>query len=82
MEKQGLVTRIKDLQRKNLVRVQVTEKGQQMFAQVSQPESVNRVLSSLNPEERQHLRSLLHKLRDAALDSLEIKKPPFPPPPT
>ena len=50
MEKQGLVRKVKDLDRKNLVRVVITEKGQQAYQQSTKRESIHRIMSSLSEE--------------------------------
>jgi DNA-binding MarR family transcriptional regulator len=80
MEKEGLVKRVKDLGRKNLVRIAITEKGQQAYRESANRESLHRIMSSLSEEERQQLKSSLLKLRDTALEELRIDtKPPYPP---
>ena len=79
MEKKGLVRKTKDLKRKNLVRVTLTEKGQQAHYQSSKVESIRQIMSSLSEEERQQLGSCLKTLRDRALKELGIEEPPFPP---
>jgi DNA-binding MarR family transcriptional regulator len=80
MEKGGLVTKTKDLERKNLVRVSITEKGRQAYQQSTKRKSIQKVISSLSQEERQQLRSYLERLRNKALGELreERPKPPFP----
>ena len=79
MEKEGLVTKVKDLHRKSLVRVALTEKGRQAYYQSAKRESIHQTMSSLSEEERQQLRSYLVKLRDQALKQLiRDLKPPFP----
>jgi len=79
MEKEGLVRKVKDLERKNLVRVSITEKGQQAYHQSTKIESIRKVISSLSEEERQQLRSSLETLRDKALKELGVnRKLPFP----
>jgi DNA-binding MarR family transcriptional regulator len=79
MEKKGLVTKTKDLERKNLVRVSITEKGRQAYQQSTKRKSIHKVLSSLSQEERQQLMASLAKLRNKALKELRVEhKPPFP----
>lgn len=80
MEKEGLVKKVKNLDRKNLVRVTLTEKGRQVYNKSVKRESIHRVMSALSEEERQQLGVYLEKLRDIALKELRIGyKPPFPP---
>ena len=79
MEKAGLVRKTRDSVRKNLVRVTLTEKGQQAYYQSTKIESIREIMSSLSEEERQQLSSCLQTLRARALEELEMdQKPPFP----
>lgn len=73
MEKQGLVTKVKDLNRKNLVRVVLTDKGREAYHLSSQRKSIRKIMSSLSPENRQQLRSFLQTLREEALRHLRTK---------
>jgi len=72
MEKQGLVRRVRDLDRKNQVRIVITEKGQQAYNQSTRRKSIQRIMSALSDEERQQLKSFLQTLKDRALDELEM----------
>ncbi len=80
MEKRGLVRKTQDLHRKNLVRVSITEKGQQAYHKSTRRKSIHKIISSLSKEERQQLRSCLEKLRNKAFKELtvEYKPPPLP----
>ena len=79
MEKKGLVTKSKDLEKKNLVRVAMTEKGQQAYEQAAKRESIHRILSSISDDECERLVACLQLLRDKALEEAGItSKPPFP----
>ena len=81
MEREGLIKRVKDLPRKNQVRVLITDKGRQAYEQSTEREAIHRIMSVLSEEEHQQLRSCLEKLRDEALRQVGIRhKPPFPPP--
>ena len=80
MEKRGLVTKVKDLDRKNLVRVMLTDKGREAYHQSTKRESVHEILSCLSKEERQQLWSGLKALRDKAMKEIGIEyEMPFPP---
>lgn len=68
MEKKGLVRTSKDLDRKNMVRVTLTDKGKQAYHQSTKRESIRRIMSSLSEEQQQQLASSLQTLRDAALE--------------
>ena len=72
MEKQGLVKRVKDLDRRNQVRIVMTEKGRQAYSQSTQRKSIQRIMSSLSKEERRQLKSYLQTLKDKALKELAI----------
>lgn len=79
MEKQGLVTRTKDLEKKNMVRVTLTEKGRQALDLSTERQVIHQIFSSLSEEQRQQLTSCLRVLLDKALDQLGMdRKLPFP----
>lgn len=78
MEKQGLLKRVKDLSRKNLVRVELTEQGREACNRSARRESIHKILSVLSSEERQQLELYLRRLRDKALQLIKKKKPLFP----
>jgi len=80
MQKEGLITKAKDLERKNLVRVAMTEKGRQAYSQSTKRESIHRILTALSEKECQQIRTCLEKLRNKALEELgTASRPPFPP---
>jgi len=79
MEKEGLVRKVKDLDRKNQVRVVLTEKGRETYYQTVKLESIRKIISSLSGEECQQLRSCLQTLRDNALKELGIEYKPISP---
>jgi len=80
MEKDGLVRKLHDLERKNMLRVVMTEKGRDAYEKSTARESIHRIMSSLSQDERQQLRSCLERLRNEALKELRVerKAPPFP----
>jgi DNA-binding MarR family transcriptional regulator len=78
MEKQGLVRKVKDLDRKNMVRIELTEKGQEACNRSEKLSSIKKIFSTLSSEERQQLRFYLERLRDRALRLIPKKKPIFP----
>ncbi|MFC1945105.1 MarR family winged helix-turn-helix transcriptional regulator [Chloroflexota bacterium] len=75
MEKRGLVTKVKDLERKNLVRVSLTEKGEEICrrAMVVDVEAVSKTLSTLSQEERNNLKELLKAWRNKAIEEFHPK---------
>ena len=72
MERQGLINRVKDLDRKNMIRVELTEKGHKAREQSSRRESIHKIMEVLSQEERQQLKSCLRKLEDNLLKDLRI----------
>ena len=80
MEKEGLVTKHKDLERRNLVRVSLTEKGREAHHYSLRRESIHDIMSCLSAAELMQLRAYLDRLRDRALEELNItRRPLFPP---
>ncbi len=78
MEKKGLVKKVRDMDRKNMIRVAITEKGQQAYDQSTQRATIHNIMSALSEAEHQQLMWLLQRLRDRALKELgEYYKPPF-----
>jgi len=79
MEKQGLVRRAKDLERRNMIRVTITEKGEEAFRQSRDMKVIRTILSSLSPEQKDNLKPYLETLRKRALKELGGKHQlPFP----
>ena len=79
MEKAGLVRRVSDLAKKNLVRVELTDKGQDIYERSVSEEPVHRIMASLSNEEHEQLRAILGKLWDEAVKELGMeKREPFP----
>jgi len=80
MEKEGLIVKRKDLERKNLIRVSLTAKGREAHHHSMKRESIHDIMSCLSAAEIAQLRSYMDRLRDRALKELDIsQKPPFPP---
>lgn len=73
MEKEGLVKKVNDLNRNNLVRVYLTDKGRQVYHEAIKRETILKILSCLSETEGQQLASSLRKLRDEALKDLGIE---------
>lgn len=74
MERKGLVNRTKDLERKNWVRVELTEKGKETYDKArDKKEAICEVMACLSDEERSCLREFLHRLRGEGLKILGVK---------
>jgi DNA-binding MarR family transcriptional regulator len=81
MEKEGLIKRVKDLERRNMVRVAITAKGYAAYRESSKRRVVHQVMASLTEDERKALRSGLMRLRDGALERLrQDSQPAYPTP--
>lgn len=80
MEKDGLVRKVNDLERKNMLRVVMTEKGRQAYEKSTGTGAIHRIISSLSEDERRQLRPYLERLRNEAINELRVerKPPPFP----
>lgn len=74
MEEDDLVRRVHDLEFKNLVRIELTEEGKEIYHQSLRRRSIKKMMSVLTAEERVQLWSSLAKLREAALKQIG-KKP-------
>jgi DNA-binding MarR family transcriptional regulator len=79
MEKQGLVKRVKDLARKNRVRVVLTAKGRRLYNQTRRLDSIRSIVSSLSDEERQQLELCLRTLVKRGLEEIGTPYAPISP---
>ncbi len=81
MVSKGLVEKIKDLDRRNLVRVAITDKGKEIYNEyVVKRGSIHDMISTLTEEEQQTLWSFLSRMRAKALNRLGAEQePPAPP---
>ena len=67
------------MDRKNMIRVTITEKGRKAVHDTKKMESIKKIMSSLTKGEHQQLRAILEKLWNKALGELGIdKRPMFP----
>ncbi len=79
MERDGLIRRVKDLKRKNMIRVEVTEKGHEAAHNAMKMEAIHKIMPVLTEEEHRQLRASLEKLWNRALEELRIEsRPMFP----
>ena len=82
MEEKGLVKRVKDLERRNLIRVTITKKGHEAYNQSTKRGSIHRIISAISKEDCQKMKACLEKLWVKALKEIGTSyKPPFPSPP-
>ena len=78
MEKDGLITKAKNLPKKNLVRVTITPKGQKALRQAMKREYIRRIFAAIPGRDRTQLYNQLEKLRDKGLKLSGFPKPPYP----
>ena len=72
MERRGLVRKVKDLDRKNQVRVELTEEGRRACKHAEELGLIHRIMYSLSKNERRQLSLLLHKVCDKACDETGV----------
>ncbi len=70
MSKDGLITKTKDLERRNMVRVAMTPKAEAAYALSIRRESIHHVMSQLPGEQVRQMMACLEILRDAAREEL------------
>lgn len=79
MKNKGLLTMSKDLEKRNQIRVTLTEEGKELRRRISRRKSIGRILGTLTDSECAQLWSSLDKLRMRGLKTLGIgHPPPFP----
>jgi DNA-binding MarR family transcriptional regulator len=80
MEKKGLIRRAHDLGRRNMIRVELTDKGLEAYRESSRRKSTRKVMSSLSETEQLQMWDLLVSIRKMAMQELKIElTDPFPP---
>jgi DNA-binding MarR family transcriptional regulator len=75
MEKDGLIRRLKDLERRNAVRIELTAKGKDIFRKSIRHRSTRTVMSILYPDEQSEMQLLLTKLCSHTAKKLEMENP-------
>lgn len=66
MEEKGFISKMHDLDKKNLVRVSLTEKGKKVYDYSVKRGPIHRIMGSLSGTERKQLLKILEKLNAAA----------------
>jgi MarR family transcriptional regulator, organic hydroperoxide resistance regulator len=79
MAKRGLVKKVKDLDRKNLVRVVITEKGKQTYELSTKRGPIHRIMGSLSEKEKKEFRSYLERLLGKARKEIGLDRDELPP---
>ncbi len=62
MEQKGLVEKVRDLGHSNMVRVAITEKGEQAYTLTATRGSIHRIMNALDDNEREQFRLCLEKI--------------------
>jgi len=80
MEKQGLVRKVKKLDSRKSIGIELTEKGRESAELAGRCEPLHAIISSLSTEQRQQLYVISKILRDAAFKEIGVKAElPYPP---
>jgi len=74
MEKEGLVRKVNDLDRRNLISVAITEKGEAVYQRSRDSNVIHEILSSLSQEQQDNLRPCLETLRNRAVEELRPRR--------
>jgi len=78
MEKQGLVKRAKDMERKNLIRITLTAKGEKALKQAMKLSGTARVLSRLTAAQQKELKATLTALKETGVKELRLSPKALP----
>lgn len=80
IEEKGLIKKVRDLERKNQVRIVLTDKGEEVYKRSKELKFIRKVMSGLPQQKQNRLMAYLRTLRDNALVELkEVKKGWIPP---
>jgi DNA-binding MarR family transcriptional regulator len=74
MEEKGLVKKMHDLDRKNLVRVSLTERGKKLYDISTRRGPIHRIMGSLDPAERANFQKTLEKLQAQARKEIGLDR--------
>jgi DNA-binding MarR family transcriptional regulator len=74
MEQNGLLRKFRDPVKKNVVRLAITEKGNQAYVKIAKRESLIRIFSLMSPEEYNFVKPFLNKMYEKALEEASIPK--------
>jgi len=72
MEKHGFVRRTKDMERKNLIRITLTAKGERALKQVMKLEGTTDIIARLSTEQQKQLKATLTVLKEAGKKELHL----------
>ena len=72
MEGHGLIKRVKDMERKNLIRITLTAKGERALKQVMKLEGTTGIISRLSEVQQKQLKATLASLKEAGRKELHL----------
>jgi DNA-binding MarR family transcriptional regulator len=72
MEKDGLIKRIKDTPKSRLLRIELTDKGQEMLKIGKESKTVDAILSALTEKEKQQVYTNLGKVLSQLKKGIKI----------
>lgn len=78
MKTNGLIRKVKDLDRKNLIRVVLTEKGNEAYKLTTKRGPIRRILGALNEEERKEFHQYLDRIMEKAREELGMDRDDLP----
>lgn len=73
LEKTGFVRKTKDLEKRNMIRVELTEKGLDAYKKASTRKTIHNIINTLSAREQKTLALLLEKLQRKALEELRLR---------
>lgn len=79
MARRGLVKKVKDLDRKNLVRVVMTEKGKKTYDLSTKRGPIHRIMNTLDKEEKEVFKGYLQRLMEKARKEIGLDRDELPP---
>ena len=72
MEGHGFIKRVKNMERKNLIRITLTAKGEKALKQVMKLESTTDIIARLSLEQQKQLKTTLTALKEAGKKELRL----------
>lgn len=78
MAGKGLIKKERDPDRRNLVRVSITEKGKEIYKLTTKRGPIHRILSSLSEDEREQFSRIMMKITTKASEELGLNIDRFP----
>jgi DNA-binding MarR family transcriptional regulator len=74
MEKNGVIKKTKDLRMKNIKRISLSRKGEELYDKAMELKIPSMLLSCLSSEEKENLLRCSEKIRNEALNQLTVRR--------